>query len=116
MNKDSTDANSDQDSTGFFGRWACGAVTTYGTQDTVTCGRFLPRATKDNVYTKDFRFSPKKELGGTNPTPPDYNFYTMKEKDGDDKWAQINSLKFALKHATALVVTATAALTTTMLI
>lgn len=64
---------------GFNGNWYCPTPKGVGLFFEFECSRFLPKSTKTNAYTGDFRFAPKMEVGATNPEPPTYTMYTFTE-------------------------------------
>lgn len=94
------------DTNGFNGNWSCSV--TASSAFIIKCGRYMPKSTTTNTYTKDFRFAPKMEVGGTNKSPPAYNIHIYR----GDNANLISDIREAvtLKNATALAVSATLAL------
>lgn len=101
---------------GFNGNWSCNVpLLRGGIYFEFECSRFLPKPTKTNTYTGDFRFSPKMTVGGTNPTPP-----TVKMHIWNKAVMTVSAVDKILEHhelksATTLAVSATIALATAVL-
>jgi len=110
---------------GFNGNWSCKSTseqTSTGAWYVQDCNRFLPKATKTNSYTSDFRFAP--ELPGADATfsTPVFTGYAY-TTTSDARWGSARTIYMdtvkevmLFKNATALTVTAALALTSAILI
>ena len=113
------------DISGFNGNWSCKSTseqTASGAWYVQDCNRFLPKATKTNVYTADFRFAP--ELPGADATfvTPVFTGYaytsTSNTNWGSVRTVYMDTVKEVMlfKNATALTMTAALAITSAILI